>query len=65
MDGTSVAQDQNNDSRALARFVNLTNAPADQARFFLEAAGGHADRAVALYYGEPDFAHHFSSSYKV
>ena len=48
---------QDSESRAFARFTHLTNAPADQARFFLEAAGGHADRAVALYYGETQILH--------
>lgn len=45
------APDQDLDSRAYARFINLTNAPIEQAKFFLEAAGGNADRAVSLYYG--------------
>lgn len=35
----------------VARFVSLTNCPADQAQFYLEANGGNFDRAVAMYYG--------------
>ena len=49
--GASMSHDHDHDSRAFARFVNLTSAPVDQARFFLEAAGGNADRAISLYYG--------------
>lgn len=47
-----MATEQDTESRSVARFVGLTNAPAEQACFFLEAAGGNVERAVALYYGE-------------
>lgn len=39
------------DAEDVSRFVSLTNCPADQAQFYLEANNGNFDRAIAMYYG--------------
>lgn len=39
------------DAEDVSRFVSLTNCPADQAQFYLEANNGNFDGAVAMFYG--------------
>lgn len=44
MDGTLSDEE-------VARFVDVTHSSPEQAHFFLEAAAGNFDRAVAMYLG--------------
>lgn len=39
-------------SSDVGRFVSLTNAPEEQAAFFLEATNGNFDRAIEMFYGK-------------
>lgn len=52
MEGSSSNGYDGASSSDVGRFVSLTNAPEEQAAFFLEATNGDFDRAIEMYYGE-------------
>ena len=40
------------DEDSVARFIGVAGCRPDEARFFLEAAGGNFDRGVSMFFGE-------------
>ncbi|KAK9787625.1 hypothetical protein WJX73_003134 [Symbiochloris irregularis] len=55
--GSTSSRDQDALGASVARVVQLTNAPVDQARFWLEAANNDVNRAVLLYHEQTGASH--------